>query len=272
MKQVYAPANLAEAHMLAHMLEQNGIPAHVHGEALQGGVGELPAAGLLQMLVADEDYELARALIADWERINVPAPDAASEKPRVPIWMGMIVFSIGALSGWALKTIAEQNAIPINVQEIGYDQNGDGSNDLTYFYRVGAQYAYKGELDRNFDGSVDLTEYYADGGIYVRLEADDNFDGFAESRTTYDTGNPARTNIDHDRDGDTDVQVTYRSGVISREEIQDARTRQAARVNYYENLRLTRSESDLNGDGFLETVRSYNDLGEVTATETRQPR
>jgi hypothetical protein len=271
MKQVYAPANLAEAHMLAHMLEQNDILAHVHGEALQGGVGELPAGGLLQLLVADEDYDRARALIAEWERTNVPAPDGTSDRLPVPIWMGLIVFTIGAVGGWVLKTAAAQNAIPINAQEIGYDQNGDGSDDLTYFYRVGAQYAYKGQLDRNFDGSVDLTEYYADGGIYVRLEADENFDGFAESRTTYQTGNPARTSIDQNRDGDADVQVIYRNGVISREEIQDVRTGQVARVNYYANLRLERSESDLDGDGFLETVRTYNDLGEITATETRQP-
>lgn len=117
MRQAYAPANSAEAHMLAHMLDQNGIEAHIHGEALQGGVGELPASGLLQLLVADDDYERARALIAAWERANVSSPDETTQKPRVPIWMGLIVFAIGVGGGWALHEAAKQNVIPIDAQE-----------------------------------------------------------------------------------------------------------------------------------------------------------
>lgn len=62
MRQVYAPADAAEAHMLVHLLEQNGIQALIHGEALQGAVGELPAAGLLQLLVPDEEHDAARGV------------------------------------------------------------------------------------------------------------------------------------------------------------------------------------------------------------------
>ncbi len=271
MRQVYAPANLAKAHMLAHLLKQNSIPAHIHGEALQGGVGELPASGLLQLLVADEEHQRARALILGWERANVPASNEPPAKPRVPIWMGLIVFALGVGGGWVLKTAAQNNVIPLDAAEVGLDQNGDGGDDLVYFYRVGAPYPYKAEADTNFDGDVDVTDYYDAASIITRRDTDANFDHFVESRTTYSAGNAVRTDIDSNRNGVIDTQIFYRNGVISREEIQDNRTGRIARVNYYANLRLDRSESDLDGDGFLETVRTYNELGEVTATETRQP-
>lgn len=272
MQQVYAPANSAEAHMLAHLLEQNGIVAHIHGEALQGGVGELPAAGLLQLLVADEEYHQARALIAEWERKQVPASEQAQERPRVPFWTGLIVLAIGVGGGWVLKTAAARNAIPIDASEARFDQNVDGRDDLIYFYRVGSANAHKATVDLNFDGDMDSTDYYDSEGVLVRREADENFDGFIESRTTYRAGVARRTEIDRNRNGVADIQVFYRDGIVSREEIHDNGAGRLARVNYYANFLLTRSESDLNGDGSLETVRTYNELGEITATETRPPR
>ncbi len=258
--------------MLAHLLDQNGIQAHIHGEALQGGVGELPAGGLLQLLVADDESERARALIIQWERANVPAPGETPEKPRVPIWVGLIVFALGVGGGWSLRTAADRNAIPIDASEWGVDQNGDGRDDLTYFYRVGGELAYKSEADRNFDGSTDEIYRFDEVGMIISRESDDDFDGFTESRTSYRAGNPARTDIDRNRNGVADIQVFYTRGVVDREEIQDNRTGRVARVNYFEDFRVARSESDLDGDGFLETVRSYDELGEMTGTETRQPR
>ena len=46
MKCVYQAGEALEAHMVAGLLEQVGIAAQVRGDLLQGGVGELPAAGL----------------------------------------------------------------------------------------------------------------------------------------------------------------------------------------------------------------------------------
>lgn len=272
MKQVYAPANSAEAHMLAHMLDQAGITAHIHGEALLGGVGELPAGGLLQLLVAEDEYDRARSLIGDWERANTLTPEESAPKPSVPGWMGLIVFAIGVGGGWALRVAAEQSAIPITSDEVRSDVNGDGSDDTIYSYRVGASYPFKGTFDLNFDGTMDATEHYNASGVTTTREADENGDGFVESRTTYSDGNPRRTSIDRNRDGTPDLQVYFRDGVVSHEEIRDLRGGGIARVNYYANFLLNRSESDLDGDGFTETVRSYNELGEVTATETREPR
>ncbi|GMW06630.1 MAG: hypothetical protein AMXMBFR8_14270 [Nevskiales bacterium] len=47
MKRIYEAANAIEAHMIVHLLGQAGIEGRVEGEYLQGGVGELPAVGLV---------------------------------------------------------------------------------------------------------------------------------------------------------------------------------------------------------------------------------
>lgn len=65
---LYQCDNLIEAHLLKGMLEQCGIGVELDGESLVGGMGELPAAGLLVLRVAPEETQRARALIEDYER------------------------------------------------------------------------------------------------------------------------------------------------------------------------------------------------------------
>lgn len=58
--------NSIEANLVKGLLESEGITSHIHGEFLQGGVGELPADNLIRVVVNDSDYEKARAIIEDW--------------------------------------------------------------------------------------------------------------------------------------------------------------------------------------------------------------
>lgn len=271
MKQVYAPANSAEAHMLAHMLDQNDIVAHIHGEALQGGVGELPAGGLLQLLVADEDYDRARALIAAWERANVPSPDGSNDRKPPSIWMGLLVFVLGVGGGWLLHTAAQNNLVPIDAEQWSIDQNGDGVDDLTYYARVGATYAHKADYDRNFDGNVDDTWNFDANGVPTARVHDDDFDGHNESRTIFRGGNVSRVYIDTDRDGEPDRTLVFVNSIYVREEVHPDNPQTIVRVNYFDEPWMTRSESDADGDGFLETVQTYNERGDLTGTETRAP-
>ncbi len=74
MKTLYEPSNALEAHMLHDLLQQEGIPSRVDGAYLQGAVGELPASGLVRLVVEDNDYEQARAVILRWEATEVPNP------------------------------------------------------------------------------------------------------------------------------------------------------------------------------------------------------
>ena len=85
--------------MILHLLQQSGIPGHVEGEYLQGGIGELPAAGLVNVVVADEQAERARAVIRDWESAAPPPRPAAARDARMSP-LGYV--GIGAAIGGAL--------------------------------------------------------------------------------------------------------------------------------------------------------------------------
>lgn len=63
MRVVYEAWNLIDAYLVRHALEDAGIPVFVRGEALLGGVGELPACGLLAVCVPDSCWPQARTTI-----------------------------------------------------------------------------------------------------------------------------------------------------------------------------------------------------------------
>jgi len=63
MEVVYRATHLFDAHLVRMALEQAGIPAFVLGEALLGGVGELPACGLMTVCVPPSCGGMARELV-----------------------------------------------------------------------------------------------------------------------------------------------------------------------------------------------------------------
>lgn len=63
MRSVYQAANLIDAHLVRHALEDAGIAAFVRGEALTGGIGELGVFGLLAVMVVDEHWAQARDIV-----------------------------------------------------------------------------------------------------------------------------------------------------------------------------------------------------------------
>jgi len=67
MKPVFDAANNIEAHLVMHQLQQAGLNARIEGEYLQGGIGDLAAAGNVRVLVDPKDEAEARLVIADWE-------------------------------------------------------------------------------------------------------------------------------------------------------------------------------------------------------------
>jgi hypothetical protein len=64
---LYAAQSAIDAHLLKGLLEQAGIDAHVLGEFLQGGIGELPPTGFIQVLVAEEDLPAALETLEAFE-------------------------------------------------------------------------------------------------------------------------------------------------------------------------------------------------------------
>ncbi len=98
MKTLYQAANLIEAHMIVHLLEQQQLHGRVDGEYLQGGIGELPAAGLIRVMVAEQDFEAAQELITQWDAAQPASEKAApSITPAPPFGMLAAGFVAGVL-------------------------------------------------------------------------------------------------------------------------------------------------------------------------------
>lgn len=70
MRKLYSAANLPDAYLLLHRLEQAGIEARVLNEHAQGGLGEIPFTHAYPevWLVEPADVERAKSIVADYER------------------------------------------------------------------------------------------------------------------------------------------------------------------------------------------------------------
>ena len=64
---VYNASNSIEAYLIKNLLEQQEIVAYVFGDYLQGGVGEIPAIGLVTVNVSDSDYTRAKEIVDEWD-------------------------------------------------------------------------------------------------------------------------------------------------------------------------------------------------------------
>ena len=67
MKTVYEANQLGEAHIIKHLLERACLHPIIHGEYLQGGVGEIAPSGLLKVVVDISEYDEAKSIIEAWD-------------------------------------------------------------------------------------------------------------------------------------------------------------------------------------------------------------
>lgn len=77
MKVVYEAAGIIDAHLIRHALEAAEIPVFLKGEALLGGMGELPLFGVVQVCVPDSAWPQARDVV---ESVGLGAPAGAGEE------------------------------------------------------------------------------------------------------------------------------------------------------------------------------------------------
>lgn len=87
MKTIYKAGNINEAHIVAGMLESRGIQSYVGGHHLQGGVGEMATMDFARVHVAEEDYDAALPLIAEYEQSDPTAEEGKYEKSPSSIGM-----------------------------------------------------------------------------------------------------------------------------------------------------------------------------------------
>ncbi|AWV08112.1 putative signal transducing protein [Marilutibacter maris] len=78
MKVVYEADTLIDAHLVKHALEDAGIPVFLRGEALVGGMGELPLFGVVAVCVPDSAWPEASELVAGLP-LSEPPPAAQED-------------------------------------------------------------------------------------------------------------------------------------------------------------------------------------------------
>ncbi|HET7843657.1 MAG TPA: DUF2007 domain-containing protein [Xanthomonadales bacterium] len=83
MRAVYQAENILDAHLVRGALEAQGLRAFVTGEFLTGAAGQLPAAGLVAVLVADDEFAAAEQVVAEIEAARL-ADDALDDPDLAP--------------------------------------------------------------------------------------------------------------------------------------------------------------------------------------------
>ncbi len=94
MKLIYKASDINEANIVSGMLRANGIEAHVGGYYLQGGIGDLAATDFANIHVADEDVELARTLIAEYESASIINNVSKEKRSNTNFLLSIILFVI----------------------------------------------------------------------------------------------------------------------------------------------------------------------------------
>jgi hypothetical protein len=264
---VYSPANGLEAHMLADLLRSEGIEAHIHGEGLQGAAGELPAAGLIKLLVADEHVARARRIIMTWEKSNTVEESTQSKRPAGGALIALFAL-LAFAGGWLAHEGWNRSEWDVTAANVTADDNKDALPDAWFFYRPDHA-VYKQEFDANFDGKRDEIYRYGERNIITDADFDDDYDGRFESKATYENGRLSRIDTDLDGDGRVDVQDYYEFGAYARQELFDSKTGVLARTNFFKLGILSASEIDRDRNGHVDTELRFDQFGEVTATIAR---
>lgn len=65
MKLLYEPNDAIEGQLLVNGLQQAGVVAYLHGAGLSGVIGEVPAFGLVRIMVHEQDYQQAREILEE---------------------------------------------------------------------------------------------------------------------------------------------------------------------------------------------------------------
>jgi len=253
MKCVYEAANSVEAHMIANMLEQHDITTRIDGEFLTGGIGELPAAGLVRVMAEEKDFERARHIIGEWEKKSPPDKTTVPRKSIPgPAWFLFgVVVSLGAMS-WVYRsrTLAE-----------GIDFNGDGRLDERFIYED--QHLSKVEVDANLDGRVDTIYTCDPRGVPLSAILDTDFDGRFETKQKFDHGQLQTAEIDREMDGKIERREEYQNGVLATVSMYAADGYNVVKREHYEHGVLTSAEYDSDRDGVFDTTYKYDRFGEI---------
>ena len=263
MKIIYAANDAIDAQRAVDRLAFEGITANVLGGYLAGAAGELPMAGLVNVWVADEDEARARAVLAVAEP-DAALPDGpdAGDPPAAVMPRGngtgllgfLGVLALGAVIGYVIAY--GQLRLPHETETS--DTDGNGVDDTTFDWR--GEKLGRRVTDRNEDGQPDEVVVSPDDpnatGSY-----DDDFDGRMETRVGYRHHQLHWQESDLDGDGHFEWRYDYSRGVLSAGTLTRPDGR-AVKQQRYEGGVLAEESFDADGDGVLETRRTFDLRGE----------
>lgn len=255
MKTVFEASSAVEAHMVRDLLRQAGVVAHIHGEHLQGAIGELPAGSLVRLVVEEDDFAQARAVVEQWDAAQPADAPRTSPPVRSRLLSGLVIGAlVGATASWALLRSPGQ--------ELTHDRNGDGRADEHWTMRASG-YPLRLDVDRNFDGRIDSVTHFDERGNQSWAEGDDDFDGRNDNRLSYRDGNLERADMDTDGDGAFDRAEYHTSGVLTHARLIDPSSGRVLAVQHFRLGRMTHTELDTDQDGRLDTVHEFGRVGEL---------
>lgn len=263
MQTLYEAANALEAHMLRDLLRQQGIAAELHGEHLPGALGELPAAGLVRLVVDEADHPRARQVVEQWDAAqpaDPPAPRTRGAGQRLGAFALGLALGLGGATAW-YRSPGGSDAL---------DHDRDGVPDDTWTLSASGQ-PMRRELDRNFDHRPDHVTVFDARGEPVSAEADDDFDGRFETHELYRAGQLLSSEADTDGDGFPEQRSEYTDGVLATVTRLNPATGLPLRVDHYRLGRVVTSELDADRDGVLDTRLHLDALGDATRRERLTP-
>jgi hypothetical protein len=259
MRTVFEPSNALEGHMLEDLLRQRGISARLEGAGLQGAIGELPAIGLVRLVVEDSDFAAARVVIDEWENSAAPDPVSALPKQRAGALVGAAIGLVLGIGGAIMYF-----RVPANVD--GFDHNGDGELDERWTTSPGGT-PIRTEIDRNFDGDVDFVWKLDRYGQAESGESDDDFNGTFETQFRLRNGQVYFAQVDTDGDSIPDLESFARFGVLGTVEYRPNNSSRPVRVETFQLGKLVSADVDTDRDGTLDRRYTYDAFGEVASVK-----
>ncbi|MBM94963.1 MAG: hypothetical protein CMI09_03820 [Oceanospirillaceae bacterium] len=248
---VYEASNALEAHMIIDLLANEGINAHISGEYLQGGIGEIQTQGFVEVKVAESDSARARELVLAWDAKHVEETEveSVSQPYKANIWA---VFLLGlAVGGGGMYAVLSYPSV-----EYGVDFNGDGISDEKFVYRGYILDRY--EMDRNFDRQIDSQLFYDRRGLVKRYREDDDFDSVFEHSGRLRHGVLTQREVDLNGDGISNLRGYYQYGVCKREDIFRPGSKHPVSVFHYESGVMKQAEYDLDEDGIMDITMTFD--------------
>ena len=276
MLKLYVSNSLIEVEARKEILDQEGILCTVKNQQGSSLAGEVPFAEVFPELwvINDDDFPRAKEILEKWDELSSQQMAGWTcqgcheqlDGEFTTCWKcGAEKGSSSKKDGWTRANASEKSEKKFSTREtlLAFFLGG-----LTVWVGLGVweHYSLLGyPTDRNRDGKDDWIEKYS-GNVPIRIESDDNFDGFFETVTRVNlVGQPTKVELDRDKDGVPDLIEHYVFGIYRSKEIFDAKTGHVKKHIHYKLDTKIREEIDLDDDGKFDKTIYFDEFEDPIA-------